>query len=358
MQEQAFIIEKDQLFSWLEKLQQEFLLIGPKKQEEGGGVAFLPIKSVQELDLNYTLTMMGPQIYLYPPEETICTVWRKDDGGFEVRMREEVPRQVLFAVRSCDLQAILVLDKVFLRPGLEDRNYRLWRENTLLIGLHCSSIHPQCFCASMGSGPFFEPRQGYDLLLTDLGQIGYLAETLGERASSLLAALKAQPATQTHFDQKRQIGHYLLTQFQKSIDTTHLVEVLLKNQDHPVWSQTADQRCLSCTNCTKVCPTCFCYNTKDTVSFDLVRCERTRYKDSCQELHFAQVHGANFRSTRSSRLRQFVTHKLATWVEQFGCFGCVGCGRCMSWCPTGIDLTQMAKEIMVSEGLYDRRRQT
>jgi sulfhydrogenase subunit beta (sulfur reductase) len=117
-----------------------------------------------------------------------------------------------------------------------------------------------------------------------------------------------------------------------------------------VWKRTAEERCLGCTNCTMVCPTCFCYNLKDYMSFDLASCERYRYWDSCQELHFAEVAGGgNFRFSRMARLRQFVTHKLATWVEQFGCFGCIGCGRCMTWCPTKIDLTEMAKEIMNSK---------
>jgi sulfhydrogenase subunit beta (sulfur reductase) len=372
MQEQAFLIEKKQLFPWLEELQKEFQLIGPVEQERVP--AFAKIQSVKDLNLDYGLTMLGPQVHLYHPEERICTIQERG-GKFDVQTVETAPRQVLFGVHSCDLHAITVLDRAFLKKGILDRNYRLWRENTVVIGLHCSHIYPQCFCASMGTGPFFEPKHGYDLLLTDLGD-SYLAETLidpphltssatgtpclkgtgRDRALELLSSLNPAQATQEHFDKKSQIGRKLESQFQKEIDTSHLVDIILRNQDHPVWSQTADSRCLGCTNCTQVCPTCFCYNVKDRISFDLTTCERTRYKDSCQELHFAQVHGMNFRSTRTARLRQFVTHKLATWVEQFGCFGCVGCGRCMTWCPTNIDLTHMAKEIMATEKFYAARR--
>ncbi|MEW5803575.1 MAG: 4Fe-4S dicluster domain-containing protein [bacterium] len=352
MQGQAFIIEKDQLFSWLEELQQGFQLIGPVEGE--GGPAFVRVQSVKDLNIQYGLTMMGPQTYLFPPKERMCTIQERD-GKYEVQTMETAPRQVLFGVHSCDLHAILVLDKAFLKPGMEDHNYRLWRENTVVIGLHCPRVYPQCFCASMGTGPFFEPKEGYDFLLTDLGD-SYLAETLGDRALRLISSLNPRLATQEHFDKKSRIDRELRSQFQKEIDTTHLVEVISRNQDHPVWSRTADRRCLGCTNCTAVCPTCFCYNVKDLISFDLTQCERTRYKDSCQELHFAQMHELNARSTRTARLRQFVTHKLATWVEQFGCFGCIGCGRCMTWCPTKIDLTDMAKEIMASEGRQAVRR--
>jgi len=375
MQEQAYLIEKKRLFPWLEELQKEFQLIGPVERD--GGSAFAKIQSVKDLNLNYGLTMLGPQVYLYHPEERICTIQEKG-GKFDVQTLDTVPRQILFGVHSCDLHAITILDRVFLKKGMEDRNYRLWRENTLVIGFHCSHIYPQCFCASMGTGPFFEPKEGYDFLLTDLGD-NYLIETLidhpqpaspsrgreempphsreagRDRALKLLSSLNPAQATQEHFDKKSQISRELESQFQKEIDTSHLVEIILRNQYHPIWSRTADSRCLGCTNCIQVCPTCFCYNVKDRISFDLTTCERTRYKNGCLDLHFAEVHEANFRFTRMARLRQFVTHKLATWVEQFGCFGCVGCGRCMTWCPTDIDLTHIAKEIMATEKFYAAR---
>lgn len=346
MSKEAFFIEKTKYFTWLTELQREFQLIGPIDRE--GGPAFARIESVKELNLNYSLTMMGPQTFLFRPEEWVCTIQQKGDGGYEIDLPKSVPRQVLIGVHSCDLQAIRLLDRTFLKKDPKDRNYQLWRNNTVIIGLHCSYVYPQCFCASMGTGPFFEPEEVYDFLLTDLGD-HYLMETIGSRALELISALQLPQANQDHFDKKAKIYPKLLSQFQKNLDTTHLVEILLRNQSHPVWKRTAEQRCLGCTNCTQVCPTCFCYNLKDHLNYDLTNCERSRYKDSCQELHFAEVHGGNFRSTRTARLRQFVTHKLAAWLEQYSCFGCVGCGRCMTWCPTNIDLTELAKEIMATE---------
>lgn len=347
MEHGAYIIEKDRLLPWLEELGREYRLVGPVDEE--GFPAFREVASTDDLTLDYGLTMMGPQAHIYRPVERICTI-RGNDGGFQVDKPEITPAQILMGVHSCDLHAILVLDRVFLRQKVKDRNYRLWRENTVLMGYHCTRVCTSCFCASMGTGPLFEPKEGYDFLFTDLGDV-YLTETLGHRARRLMAPLRAAEAGTAHLQKKEELGRALLNQFTKKIDTTGMVESILKNQDHPVWKRTADERCLGCTNCTMVCPTCFCYNVKDHMTFDLEQCERVRYKDSCQEFHFAEVHGGNFRQTRKARLRQFVTHKLATWWEQFGCFGCIGCGRCMTWCPTKIDLTEMAEEIMASEGL-------
>lgn len=345
MQYKAYVFEKDRLLPWLDDLSKNFQLVGPVDEE--GFPAFREVASAGELTLNYGLTMMGPQTHIFRPTEKICTIHQNDDG-FRVEAPENAPPQVLMGVHSCDLHALLVLDKVFLHQEIKDRNYRLRRENTVVMGYHCTRVCPQCFCASMGTGPLFEPREGFDFLLTDLDDV-YLTEALGNRALQLIAPLRPKEAEEHHFHGKKELGRNLLNQFTKKIDTGHLVESILRNQEHPVFKRTAEERCLGCTNCTMVCPTCFCHNPKDQMDFDLVRCERARYKDSCQELHFAEVHGGNFRQTRKARLRQFVTHKLATWWEQFGCFGCIGCGRCMTWCPTKIDLTEMAKEIMAWE---------
>jgi sulfhydrogenase subunit beta (sulfur reductase) len=341
---QAFWLKKDELFPWLEDLRHIYPSVGPVEQD--GHPAFKPA-SVGELALEYGLTMMGPQTAIYRLTESLCTI-RCEKEEFFVKKQEEVPPQMLLGVHSCDLHAILILDKVFLQGPVVDRNYSLWRENTLVIGYHCTNVYPQCFCASMGTGPFFEPKRGYDFLLTDLGD-GYVLESVGERASGLLSSHRMEPLSVRDQARKEDLRRGLLDQFTKKLNTDRVVEAILNNQEHPLWKRTAEERCLGCTNCTMVCPTCFCYGVKDrSIGFDLQHWERARYKDSCQELHFAEVHGANFRTTRTARLRQFVTHKLATWWEQFGCFGCVGCGRCMTWCPTHIDLTEMAKEIMAA----------
>jgi len=345
MNHEAYLIGKDRLLPWLEDLGGDYRIIGPVLEE--GFPAFRAIDSVGELSLDYGLTMMGPQTHIHRLTERMCTI-RQGDGTCVVELPEKPSPQVLLGVRSCDLHAILVLDKVFLRRPVQDRNYRMWRESTVLMGFHCTSVHPQCFCASMGTGPLFEPREAYDFLFTDLGNV-YLVETLGERPREMIAVLEPEAAGEEHFRAKEALGRSLLDMFVKKLDTTDIVRIILENQDHPVWKKTADARCLGCANCTMVCPTCFCYDPRDYMNFDLDCCERVRHKDSCQELHFAEVHGGNFRETRKARLRQFVTHKLATWWEQFGCFGCVGCGRCMTWCPTKIDLTEMAREIMATE---------
>ncbi len=110
-----------------------------------------------------------------------------------------------------------------------------------------------------------------------------------------------------------------------------------ENLDHPIWDDIA-ARCLACTNCTLVCPTCFCSTVEDATDL-LGTATRTRRWDSCFSSDFSNLHGHPVRSSTRSKYRQWMTHKLSYWYDQFGMSGCVGCGRCITWCPVAIDIT-------------------
>jgi ferredoxin len=130
----------------------------------------------------------------------------------------------------------------------------------------------------------------------------------------------------------------------RAMDTEGLKELLQGNLDHPIWAEIGE-RCLGCTNCTMVCPTCFCWSVEDSMDLDGARAQRTKRWDSCFTLDFSFIHGGPVRESVGARYRQWFTHKLASWVDQFGTFGCVGCGRCITWCPVGIDLTEEVRRL-------------
>jgi ferredoxin len=160
------------------------------------------------------------------------------------------------------------------------------------------------------------------------------------RPGAETAPPRSDPATE-----QRNVWSSGPASFTKTLQIEGLPELLMKTFEHPVYKEVADDRCLGCSNCVLVCPTCFCYKVIDKSDFETRMIDRSRQWDACQDYNFAEVHSGNFRAPQQARLRQFMTHKLCTWLEQYGCFGCIGCGRCMTWCPTGIDITEMAKEI-------------
>jgi ferredoxin len=151
-------------------------------------------------------------------------------------------------------------------------------------------------------------------------------------------------AEQTDIGRAEEIVAQTAAHMGRSMDTSGIKELLYRNLDHPRWDNVAS-RCLTCTNCTMVCPTCFCTTVEDTTDLTGERAERWRKWDSCFTMDFSYIAGGSVRSSAKSRYRQWMTHKLASWIDQFGTSGCVGCGRCITWCPVGIDITEEVRAI-------------
>lgn len=338
-QNSNLLIKRDAFLNFIDNLRHEYRVFGPVKEDNH--YVFREISSSTEIYLDYPTTMLSPgKMFIYKPREDILRFSTKTGISIE-EIRHEVEKQVIVGIHPCDLHAILYLDRVFLR-GFIDPNYKVRRENTILIALNCLQVLENCFCSSVGTGPHLKAQSGYDMVLTDLGDV-YLVELKSSRAFNILN-IKGEKAHPEVFKLKSEKEQTILKSFRKSIDVNGLDELFIKNLDHPVWNTTADERCLSCSNCVMVCPTCFCYDIVDEMDMSMKEIIRFRQLDACQDLRFAQVYGGNYRQRRSSRLRQFVIHNL-NYTSQYGMIKTVGCGRCITWCPTKIDMTEMAKEI-------------
>jgi len=338
----GYILSRQNLFSWLTELNGSLILIGPVAKERGQTV-FEKVEVPQDLHIDYCSTMLAPRKFIYPERQTLFSITREKNSYQTVSSSGSLS-SMIFGIHPCDMHAISILDRTFL-GDYEDSYYRRLRKETMTCVLNCNKACDKGFCSSMATGPFLRIREGYDMEMTMVKE-DFLIEFGSQKGKTMVEKAKGlEQAGESDFKQKAALEQKAILSFTKRIDTEGMPQLIMRNQDHPVYKETAEARCLGCTNCTMVCPTCYCYNIEDYTSFDLKITERRRHWDSCQELNFARVHGGNFRSSRQARLRQFVTHKLATWVEQYGCFGCTGCGRCMTWCPTGIDLTEMAKRI-------------
>lgn len=345
--DKQYILKKEDFFDLLESVAAKMPTYGPT--EHRGFIIFKKFESISDLQLDYIsyFAMTAPRKFIFHPSETVLDFETNGDSKIEDRTAAE--DQIIFGVHSCDIHAINVLDRTFLHSDYIDEGYSMRREKTLIIGLNCTKVGPTCFCKSMGTGPFYKEEGGCDIVLTDLID-SYLARVLTSRGKNLIGEIISREAWEQDFVQYDEQERKCVESFEKYLDTEGLPELLAQTLDHPVYKRIAESRCLNCANCVMVCPTCFCYDLRDLTSIDLKTVNRVRSWDACHELHFAEVHGGNFRKTREARLRQWVTHKLCTWVEQFGTFGCIGCGRCMTWCPTNIDLALMAQEI---QGVVD-----
>jgi formate hydrogenlyase subunit 6/NADH:ubiquinone oxidoreductase subunit I len=292
--------------------------------------------------------VVGPQAwkkFLHPP---VLRLWqtRRNGKGFEIiEEREEPPKLAFIGVRSCELHAIAIQDKVFVNGQYVDPFYKSRRERVFIVAVNCGQAGGTCFCVSMNTGP--RVTSGFDLALTEVSQDDqhyFVVEIGTEQGAKILQEIPHQPAHEEQKETAARIVANTATQMGRHIDTTGLKELLYHNLEHPRWDQVA-ARCLNCANCTMVCPTCFCTTVEDVTDLTGEHAERWRKWDSCFTMDFSYIHGGSVRPSAKARYRQWMTHKLASWIDQFGTSGCVGCGRCITWCPVAIDLTEEARAI-------------
>ncbi|MFC0602664.1 4Fe-4S dicluster domain-containing protein [Streptomyces palmae] len=299
----------------------------------------------------------GPQSwknFLHPERVRQWTADRGPDG--ELTVRAEPPAAASFAflgVRPCDLRAIQIQDRVMIGGPHRDDAYRERRTGAFLVVVECTEPGATCFCVSMGTGPAAQP--GYDLALTEvLDETGhrFWARAGTARGAEVLDSLPRRPADEATQDRARRGVAEAAGRMGRTMPPVDLRDLLADTLEARRWDDVA-ARCLTCGNCTMACPTCFCTTSEDITDLTGDHAERWRRWESCYDLDFTHLPGGSVRTSARSRYRQWLTHKLGTWWDQFDSSGCVGCGRCIVWCPVAIDITEEAHALH-QESLADR----
>jgi sulfhydrogenase subunit beta (sulfur reductase) len=295
---------------------------------------------------------VGPQSWKKYLHKPLLRLWRAERKGDDLTVEAEAPAPENFAfigVRACELNAIAIQDRVLMGGDFVDPHYKAARDGAFIVALNCGKAGGTCFCVSMNAGPKVEG--GFDLSLTELlspAAHEFLVEVGSREGADLLAELESRPATREDIAAADAVAAQTAASMGRRMPEADVPALLMRNLQHPRWDAVA-QRCLSCANCTMVCPTCFCTSVEDHNDLAGVESSRTRRWDSCFTMDYSYIHGGSVRPSVTSRYRQWMTHKLSTWRDQFGTSGCVGCGRCITWCPVGIDITEETQAISESE---------
>lgn len=304
------------------------------------------VKTKRKALFDYVVGFDSWKKFLYPPSVKILEA-RRNGQQFEINHEDrEVRNQAFIGVRPCELHAIAILDKVLIEGPYSDPVYARSRQNLFIVAVNCTRPGGTCFCASMGTGP--KADSGFDLALTEI--IGkdshyFVMEVGSEAGADLIKDIPCRPAGEDEIELAGKSLEKAEKSMGRSMAGGDIKGILQDNFDHPHWEEVA-RRCLTCGCCTMVCPTCFCSTVKDVTDLGGRTAQRWRKMDSCFSIEFSYIYGGSVRSSPKSRYRQWMTHKLASWIDQFGTSGCVGCGRCITWCPVGIDITKEAKAIM------------
>ena len=368
----TLVVEKEHLQQVLDSLcKKGFLTVGPVVRD--GAISYEPIKSVSELPEGWTDEqapgkyrlkkgnsgkvfdyLYGAQSWkrwLFPPERSMFTAKKDAKGAITVAEDAKEPQKAaLIGVRACELSAIQVQDRVFMWDRFTDPIYASRRRNSFILAVNCGRAGGTCFCVSMKTGP--KAETGYDLALTEIKESGrhyFVVEVGTDCGAEVMASVKHSDAGGADKTAASRTVANASDNMGRKLDTAGIKELLYRNYENPEWDKVG-ARCLTCTNCTMVCPTCFCTTVEDRTSLGGETAERVSLWDSCFTLDYTRVAGGIMRQSASSRYRQWLTHKMAAWIDQFGTSGCVGCGRCITWCPVGIDLTEEVGAIRANDG--------
>jgi ferredoxin len=348
--------------------QRGYQVVGPTVRD--GAIVYAAIDSVDALPMGWTDEhdggryqlkkrddpawfgyVVGPHSwkkFLHPPELRLWQAQRQDNGFQFLDESPDIPKYAFLGVRSCEIHAIAIQDKVFMHGAYTDATYVTRRQDVFTIAVNCGQAGGTCFCVSMQTGP--QASSGFDLALTEIldgNRHVFLVQIGTAQGADVMHDVPHHDAPAEDIQVAEQIVAQTATQMGRSLDTAGIQDLLYQNLDHPRWEEVAT-RCLSCGNCTMVCPTCFCTTIEDVTDLTGSHAERWRKWDSCFTQDFSYLHGGSVRTSTRSRYRHWLTHKLATWIDQFGTSGCVGCGRCITWCPVGIDITEEVRALRES----------
>ena len=256
----------------------------------------------------------------------------------------EKPRAII-GVRNCDLAGLRLQDQHFLEQEYVDPYYQSRRQNLFLVAVNCTHPAATCFCHRTGDGPI--ANNGYDLVFDELEDV-FVVSAGSDKGQDVIDLLPVIDSREHHLTQvslqRQQVNKSQMSSIKPMTDID-IQKKLNFNFETDAWDDIA-KRCLACGNCTSVCPTCFCYSERDVPAtgedkLDLSISTYIREWDSCFNQSHSYIHGIVIRPETKFRYRQWLSHKFSTWFDQYGRSGCVGCGRCVTWCPVGIDVIEV-----------------
>lgn len=339
-----------------------YRVVGPIVRE--GSVVWETISSVSELPIGwrdqqepgrYRLEQTGSQEifgvvhgpqslkpFVFAPREPLLQIKRSKDGFTTSPTLPQPEKVAVIGARACDLAGLVIQDRIFLNETYRDPYYATRREGLFVIAVNCTRALATCFCASMETGP--RAQRGYDLALTEVDE-QFMVEAGSEAGRDILSTILLPAASDELISAAASSIHACAQSQIRRLDHSRLPQALYEAHEHPRWDDVAG-RCLACTNCTMVCPTCFCHTVEETPDLSHQDTAHARLWDSCFTQEHGYIHGKNIRPTIKDRYRMWLTHKLASWIDQFDTSGCVGCGRCITWCPVGIDLTEELQALL------------
>jgi sulfhydrogenase subunit beta (sulfur reductase) len=327
----SFHIEEPDFAAFVDSLIDSTRVVGPVAKR--AKFVFADVQSADELRLDYDVTILPPKKVFFPPKQEIARFDANSVSG-----PIEPVDTVLLGVHAYDVRGIDMTDFLY-RERNEDWNYLAQREATTIVASNVQNVAPRAFWASMIDR---KAPEGHDAFLTKIDS-GYVFETRTPKGEALLVHGGFRDATSEEiaFAETRNAEVAAECQEQLPYSSAEIATKVRESfGDEALWDELSLD-CFSCGSCNVVCPTCYCFDMRDTWDLDQISGSRTRYWDACLTREFAAISmpgglKENFREHHQSRFRHRFMRKGAYLNEKLGSPACTGCGRCSIACTADI----------------------
>jgi ferredoxin len=256
--------------------------------------------------------------------------------------RESEKPRIILGIPNCDIEALSILDEIYLDENFDDIFYRLRRENTITIAIDCFGIQEHCHCMSYNIKPFSTKNADLAVILND-GLI-ILRVITGKGESFLKEIDNVRPITDdsliSFIGSKHEETEARLLQSNSGLPDYQTTGVLIKGSGEDIWKKYSST-CVSCGACTTICPTCSCFLLIDKPGF-----HKVKQMDACQYPGFERVAGGeDVLHEISVRFRNRYMCKYFWKPKKFKSLACTGCGRCIEACIGKISKNELFMEL-------------
>lgn len=303
-----------------------------------------------EVDLDTLKTVKSPKDAFFPQSENLYSVKKE---GKKLHVEPEALKNqdfVVFGMKACDVQAVQVLDNVFLTDPV-DTFYAARRKHGTIVAMACHEPEESCFCKVFGID-CAEPKADVAVWMVENEMYW---KSLTEKGEALTAAVKELLTEADSTDEEKvEAEKTAVRNIVEKLPYSNLSlegwngDALTEKFNSPIWEELY-KPCLACGTCTFVCPTCQCYDIKDYDTGHGV--QRYRCWDSCMYSDFTMMAHGNNRTSQMQRFRQRFMHKLVYYpANNNGMYSCVGCGRCVEKCPASLNIVKVIKSFQKQGG--------
>jgi sulfhydrogenase subunit beta (sulfur reductase) len=260
-----------------------------------------------------------------------------------VTSEKDVKERIIIGIPNCDIEALSILDEIYLDKDFPDIKYRERRENTILISTDCIGIQEHCHCLTYDIKPFSTSTA--DLAVISLNG-SMIIRVITGKGEDLVSSVfpDARPLKDVEILSAIEKEHHatetLLSTSNKGLPDYKMTGKLVAETRAEIWGKYS-ARCVSCGACTTICPTCTCFLLIDKPGF-----EKVKQLDACQYPGFERVAGGeDVLYELHNRFKNRYMCKYIWKPDKFSSMACTGCGRCIEACIGKINKNELFMEL-------------